>query len=180
MTLAYGILILLLTFAIVVLFAMLGELSRRVGPQTTVAEPQWRTIAHSQDPLEDPPGAVAGLLEQGVDHFIVLSCSCNTCHTIADQPQGIDGLGVPTAILLSCADASAASDFQRDTRIGEATVPVINDLGGKFLMRQCGINSSPSVFRFKDGRIRGAYSFGSMAGLRMAIKELEVVGRATL
>lgn len=165
--------VLVLAIGMLVLFAMLGELSARVPqgggsqPSTVVVPLETKRIGHS-------PGywpAELSHLEQGDGCLLVLSSSCTSCQDVAMQVMRSPGHleWQEMAVLVSASDAKAGKEFV--SRHGLGPVPHYVDERGSWVTGEFSIRQSPVALTFSGGQLMAAYSFHDVAALRAAISE---------
>lgn len=166
--------LLLLAVAVVVLFAMLGELASRVPRSSEAAV--WtaevkdapRGVSPAEWPQELSDVAVA---EQAL--LVVLSTVCNSCIAVAEELGRIPPrtLG-PLGIVLSTGSSARGAEFA--FRHGLNVFPVFVDDGGAWVGREFAVNSSPTALSLSHGRLMNAHSFAGAGALRELIAERQV------
>lgn len=166
MSYLFGFVALLLAGAIVVLFAMLGELASRMGTGAevdTYIEP-LTGVPLGHRPAEWPEGLSAlGTAEESV--ALVLSTACNSCRIVAEQLRARPELAEGTlAVIVSTADAARAEQFTAEHALGR--LPRYIDVGGDWVTAEFGVRTSPSALMFRHGRLAAAYVFTDLAALR--------------
>ena len=158
--------VLLLAAAMVALFAMLGELYTRVGgaPPTTDSLPEANV---GQRPDAWPP-ELARLATAGDAALLVLSTACVSCNRVAEQlREAPDPLpGYVTGVALSTADDERAETFMRQYGLSGDAVYV--DLGGDWVTKTFGVQTSPSALLLRDGQLVSAVLFTDIAALQSA------------
>ena len=173
----FGVVLLLLVVAIVILFAMLGELASRIP---AAAEPD-RTVR----PIDTARiGAVAAewpaSLEDVLAHssqapamLAVLSTACSTCQTVAVQianEQRRAGRPKPgLAVIVSCPVDRVGEDFVE--RQGLGAVPHYVDAGGRWVAESFGVTISPSALLLRNGVLTSAHMFHDFTAMRDALSE---------
>jgi len=165
--------ILVLAAAIVLLFAMMGELTARL-PRLGVGyrDPGVRPLPEVRIGARAThwPSELLQLANQDdAACLVVLSTACATCEDVAQQmaehlPHGSQ---VPTGIAVSCADRRAGEEFVQ--RHGLARFPVYVDERGDWVSREFGARTSPSGLVLRQGVVDAAYVFGDVAALEKAI-----------
>ncbi len=174
----FGVALLVLAAAMVVLFAMMGELASRVpGPSTTRRDATVRALDEAQlgsVPSSWPPGLEAGNGNgngNGSTVLLVLSTICATCADIATQLTENPGhadwgeLGV----VVSTSNQGRGNDFV--ARHGLGAFRHFVDTGGDWVSDQFGVRVSPTALVFTAGRLESAYVFYDVAALRAKIKK---------
>lgn len=160
--------VLLLSAAVIVLFAMLGELYTRVGPPADTA-PRPLTEANIGQRPAAWPIELERLATADDTILLVLSSACGSCAQVATQlreqtkPLGDHEMGV----VLSTADAESADVFLREHELPRDSVYV--DVGGKWLVDAFGVQTSPSALVLRAGRLSSALAFTDVAALRTAL-----------
>jgi hypothetical protein len=172
----FGVTLLLLVVAIVVLFAMLGELASRI-PAAAEPERAVRPLDRARigaapaewpAPLED----LLAQSRQATAMLVVLSTSCATCQTVAEQiaqEQRYAGRPKPGfAVLVSCAAAGMGEEFVE--RHGLEAVPHFVDAGGRWVSNSFGISVSPCVLLVENGVLTSAFVFQDFAAMQTAVQ----------
>jgi hypothetical protein len=173
MTYVFGFSLLVVAGAVVVLFAMLGELYARTAGGSDVQSSRFvRLLPEAQvgvAPASWPASLAAfGAASHGV--LIVLSTACGSCENVASQldvgedraPYG------DLAVLLSTGDPTKAADFLGRHTFGGLTSYV--DMEGAWVTTEFGVKTSPTALVFKDGRLVSALVFSDIAVLRPAVQ----------
>jgi len=166
----FGIMLLILAVAIGVLFAMCAELSNRIG--TSGGGTGTGTVANYVRPVGRPevylredvtwPQELAGVSSRDAFLLLVLSTSCQTCGTAADEladgwaARGAGRLG----LVISTPGISRATTFVSDH--GLADIPLFIDDGGEWVTRSLGLSLSPVGLVFIDGRLHESYVFNNV------------------
>ncbi len=175
MLVIFGFALLILTIGMVVLFAMFGELSARVGE----AKPPARST--ELVPLENArlghvpdiwPAELPGAPED-LSVLLVLSSACNSCADIAAQlhekPSHANWAGM--AIVVSTAHRDNGADFIARHQLGQ--FPHYIDAGGTWVSGQFGVQFSPSALVFHGGELLAAYIFHDVDALRAKVSRPE-------
>ena len=171
MLIVLGCAVLVLAVGMVVLFAMFGELSARVGegdavPRSTTVRPlknaRLGRVPGSWPPAIDHPGAAEFTV-------LVLSSACTSCADIAaqliDDPGHTDWDSMGIAI--STSDREVGEDFVARHGLGE--LPHYVDVGGDWVSTEFDVRMSPSALVFRDGQLAAAYIFHDVAALRATV-----------
>jgi hypothetical protein len=163
------VMLVLLTIAVVSLFAMMGELANRTGDH---ADTGSGSVGDGPvHPLEETRSGelVAGLpgtFRKGPGVVVIFSTSCRACSVLApaapefftDYPVNLMGVLVTTA-----GDANGA-DFVTKHRLD--ALPVVVDVQGEMATSVFGISSSPAAVAVgADGVIIGGVAFTSYSAL---------------
>jgi hypothetical protein len=170
MLVVFGFALLVLAAAIVVLFAMLGELSSRLPApgaaqrDTRVRPVEEAKIGHVPDiwpaGLPDPLNAVV----------LVLSTACGSCKDVAGQlsagPAHADWPEM--AVVVSTAGRQTGQDFVEAHGLGR--FPHYIDEGGEWTFGEFGVQLSPTALVLRSGQLASAHVFNDIASLRNAIE----------
>jgi hypothetical protein len=167
----FGLALLVLAAAVVVLFAMLAELASRIpaDSRTPVVQPvDGVALGHAPDGW--PPGLPAA--EQCV--LLVLSPTCSSCADIARQlSEGAAHLDQARLGLVIPAMARGArlggEEFVAQHRLERFRHHL--DEGGDWVATQFGVRLSPVALVFRAGRLTAAYSFNDIAALWTRVTE---------
>lgn len=170
MTVVVSVALLLLTAAVVLLYAMMGELAARLPTDGADS-----ADAGHATPLEDYrsgtyvadwPERLATLANQPSPVLLVLSPICGSCKQVATELSTIpvDGLGIPLGIVVSSGSAETAEEFVAQHRLGH--LPHLIDEGGTWVRDTFGVNISPSALLFEKGVLTNAYTFSTINALR--------------
>ncbi|WP_163506427.1 hypothetical protein [Fodinicola acaciae] len=156
--------LLVLTAAVVLLFAMVGELSSRV--------PEAREEQHVTPYSDFTAGATAQEWPAGLAHLadrpaatvLVLSSICTTCANVAQELSSYtrQTLG-DVGIVVSCAAAPVGVDFVE--HYGLDHLPHHVDEGGSWMATNFGVKMSPTALRFQRGVLVEAYTFSKVQPL---------------
>lgn len=161
----FGLILLLVVVAIVVLFAMFGELASRVpesdrtgtviydSAQIGTRPDQWpEPLRHCQD---------------GTAQLVVLSPTCTTCRSVAEQIMREPTPATELALVISCSTRESGEAFIQEHDLG-ALVHYI-DVGGQWVTHGFGISVSPCALLLRDGMLVTALLFQEFATLQDAI-----------
>ncbi|MES9542605.1 MULTISPECIES: hypothetical protein [unclassified Actinomadura] len=173
MLIVFGFALLLLTAAVVVLFAMLGELATRVPDPDDRPVPVVRPLDGTnigREPGEWP----AGLPDRDDAVILVLSTVCASCQTIAKQlaaePEHL--AWAELGLVISTGAREGGEDFVTANRLGSYRHHV--DEGGAWTRAEFAVEISPTALVFRGGRLASAHTFNDVAALRDAVrKEME-------
>ncbi|HEY7200910.1 MAG TPA: hypothetical protein VIC57_11880 [Candidatus Dormibacteraeota bacterium] len=172
--------LLVLTGAVVLLFAMMGELASRVPPPEG-DRPDQRVIPLNEALVGNAPDAwpssLAHLSSASDGLLIVLSTVCNSCRRVAGQlsPElGADGAR-PFAVLISCPGRDRGEDFAQRHALGR--FPYFVDEHGDWVTRAFGVLSSPSALFLREGRLESALQFQDLTALQ-AVSNGQVTRRS--
>lgn len=167
MTYVLALVDLLLVVAVIVLFAMLGELYTRTG----MAASRTGRLAEAQVGRRPDawPAELAPLSTARDAVLMVLSTSCASCNKVAGELAGqLDVLpGYETGVALSTVGADRAESFMREYGLPRRSVYV--DIGGDWVTGAFGVQTSPSALILRDGELVSAVVFGDIAALRSTV-----------
>lgn len=160
--------LLLLTAAIVVLYAMMGELASRIPDSDGDAG------ADRVAPLEDYtrgatpaiyPGGLASLAGQDRMVLVVLSPICTTCAKVAADLANYqpDQIGVPFGVVVSTGMRETGDEFVERHSLGR--FPYVVDEGGAWVTGSLGVKMSPSALVLEDGMLTEAFTFSKVQAL---------------
>lgn len=166
--------LLIVAVAIVGLFAMMGELSARVG-----------SAPEQNDPHTEPvEGALTGVVPAswpaGIGQFaaaelaavLVLSPICGACarmaptvatHSVRDRAD------LEVGVLVSCSDGESGRDFVRQHNL--SGVPYALDVEGAWSSGEFAVTMSPTLLLFERGRLHSASSIASLAGVDVIVRQ---------
>jgi hypothetical protein len=174
----FAFVLLILAAAVGVLFAMCAELGRRVGTGSSAAEPARyvRPLGRAGVYLRAEvawPAQLAGLRAEPAFLLLVLSTSCSSCNTIAEQ-LGKDGWaersGGRLGVLLSTPDPQVAEEFV--TRYGLAAFPLSVDFNGDWAGAALGLALSPVGLVFRHNQLAESYVFNHVEPLWTTFTEV--------
>jgi hypothetical protein len=169
MLVVFGVALLVLTAAVVVLYAMLAELAARVpersGPTRNreIRPLDEARVGHAPDVWP----AVLPHRERSV--VLVLSTICNACEDVARQLVSDPGHPdwAEASLVISTGARIRGEEFVTRNRLGQ--FPHFVDEGGEWVSGEFGIQSSPSALVFHGGRLESAHEFNDVAALRVAL-----------
>jgi hypothetical protein len=173
MEILLGFVLLLLAGAVVLLFAMLGELTARLP----TLDPRYSDPSVS--PLEEAHvGSTPARWPQPLDDLVtgaspavvlVLSTACASCETVGAQlSHELDRQEASrTGVLVSCPDEEAGGQLIH--QYGLDRIPHHLDLGGRWISEQLGIRTSPTALVVHGGRLESALLFTQLGAVRAAI-----------
>jgi hypothetical protein len=174
----FGAVLLAVVTALVLLFAMLGELASRLPEQGRSAQ---TVRSREVRPLEDArlgveprtwPTPLAGISDTaGQSVVLVLSTACSTCSDVAGQlaaelDAGADG---DMAVVVSTGDPGRAEEFL--DKYGLRRLRHHVDDKGDWVSREFGIRMSPTAMVFHSGRLQSALVFQDIDALRETVTE---------
>ncbi len=175
----FGFVLLLLVGAIVVLFAMVGELAARVGGSSTANR------STSVEPLEDArlghvpsswPAGLETVEPRASDHhgavLLVLSTVCASCRDVARQLSAASEDGRPASfgVVVTCGDADSGSAFVDGYGLGGRPHHV--DVDGEWVRNEFNIQSSPVAVIFAHSAVAAVLQFNDVEALVAATDEV--------
>ncbi|WP_433477717.1 hypothetical protein ACQPZP_12055 [Spirillospora sp. CA-142024] len=178
MEIFFGAVLLILAGAVVLLFAMLGELTSRL--------PTERETAAARDPevwpLEDArlgaepgrwPAELAGRAADldAAQTLLVLSTACSTCKDVAQQlSDELDrGAGTDMAVVVSTAEQARGERFVRQYGLQRLTHYV--DEGGDWVAGEFNVRMSPTALVMRGGRLESALVFQDVEAVRTKVNQ---------
>lgn len=175
MFILFGFILLVLAVAVVVLFAMLGELASRVPDRGAAS--RTRAVA----PLDKArlgrapgrwPDGLAGCADGEPSVLLVLSTACSACADVATQlAEGSSyGSGERLAVLVSCPNRDAGEEFVARHGLGRFRHHL--DEGGEWVSEEFDVRQSPVALVFHGGRLMSAFQFADVAALRSTISDV--------
>jgi hypothetical protein len=168
----FGFGLLLVAGAVVVLFAMFGELYSRSGGGNDASGGGFVRLLPDTPVGQAPaswPAALArtGTAELGV--LLVLSPVCTSCKAVArdlaaqSDPRELGEF----AVVLSAPDDQRAEEFVAQHKL--TGLPYHVDVGGTWVSTEFGVRSSPTALVFRDGRLVSGFIFSDLQALRAAV-----------
>ncbi|MFC5823578.1 hypothetical protein [Nonomuraea insulae] len=158
MTILFSLALVLLTAAVALLFAMMGELASRVPAPAPATRPVNGVLMGAT--AHEWPSGLAPTDERPM--LLVLSTACASCEALATglaAHQVRDSVGV----VVSTGSTESGEDFVARHSLGG--LPHFIDPGGKWVAGNFGVRISPAALRFVDGRLSEAYTFSDLAAL---------------
>jgi hypothetical protein len=159
--------LLLLTAAIVVLYAMMGELAARVP------DPDGNSANHVT-PLADftrgaaptiYPTGLASLAHQARMALMVLSPICTTCDKVAAELANYDPdeIGLPFGVVVSTSTRETGEEFVERHTLHR--FPYVVDEGATWITGSLGVKMSPSALVFENGVLTEAFTFSNVQAI---------------
>ncbi|MEV4756497.1 hypothetical protein AB0J86_15480 [Micromonospora sp. NPDC049559] len=173
MTVFFGLVLLVLACAVVLLFAMLGELASRVPTQDQTPSKQVEPIENAKlgaEPLEWP-AELAHVPARDASVVLVLSSSCASCEKIAAQVPAALDRGVDLTVVVSCGIRERGEDFAK--RHGFHRTHTYIDHGGTWSTQKFGVDSSPAALLFRRGRLQTALLFWDLDSVLAAVGRVD-------
>ncbi|WP_406078288.1 hypothetical protein [Micromonospora sp. NBC_00858] len=168
------IVMLLVAGAVVLLFAMAGEMYARTGglegsPESTPGGTGVRPLEGAR--FGSRPGTwpepFARFGTGGPYLLLVLSTSCASCEDVATQLAHQPDTGDVGVVVTSATFGDAVEFVQRH---GLARLPYLIDEGAAWVSTEFGVKISPSAAVVKDGRLVSALLFTDVAAVRAAVQ----------
>jgi hypothetical protein len=175
MELVLALVVLILAAAVVLLFAMLGELASRVsGTENRRPSQDVRPVPEARVGAEPTrwPAELAGYATADRALVVVLSTACGTCEAVAAQL--VDAAAGDMAIVVSCASRESGEIFVERHKL--TFLPHYVDVNGDWVQGETGVAVSPSGLAFHRGRLDSALTFADLSAWRSVVelKEKEV------
>jgi hypothetical protein len=171
--LIFGSVLLILVGAVVLLFAMFGEVVARL-PELHLRDGDASVRPLPEARLGEQPIGWPDRLADVVNTvdpalLLVLSTACASCEAVGDQLSNELDKERPgdTAVVVSCGDARSGEDFV--VRHGLQRLPFFVDEGGRWVAGAFGVQTSPTALVIRDGRLDSALLFSQVAALRAAV-----------
>lgn len=162
--------LLVLAGAIVVLFAMLGELAARVGVTDENDSVTPLEEAHIGSVPEYWPGELMPLVEggDGSVRIVVLSTACGSCESVARQlvEARENEEALQAGVVVSCGDRRVGEDFVRRHELERLATFI--DVGGDWVSGSFGVRTSPTGLVIRDGRLESAMVFTALNAFQVA------------
>jgi hypothetical protein len=159
----------LLTIAVVCLFAMMGEMQARIGNLSGGTTGEWVEEMSSWVPppaVESYPEALWPVAATERSVLLVLSTSCRSCADLLERGlaplEAVEGMGL--GIVVSTSTPERAERFLQ-TYPHVAEVPHFVDLGGDWTREHLNIDISPTAILLDRGLPQRAWSVTSAAEL---------------
>lgn len=176
----FALVLLALVGAVVLLFAMFGELTARLPTldigylDPTVTPLREARLGSAPDYW---PEQLAPLLDanDGSALLLVLSTACGSCENVAEQlTNEIDQQSsIDTGVVVSCGDRRLGENFIE--RHGLDGMPTYVDEGGEWVIASFGVQTSPSALAIRHWRLESAAVFTDVVALRAATTDIEEV-----
>ena len=166
--------LLLLTIAVVALFAMMGELGARVGAQgagTSTGMGDWATEEPNLDDAIEPqwwPQPLDSLRHRPYGLIVVLSSSCQSCSQFLAGDLEVLAEYSPTYVV-SCPSKDRADMFLQSHPVLNNR-PVYVDVMGDWAREQLDVDVSPSAVLLAEGRPVGKFTMSAPVPLLEKIK----------
>jgi hypothetical protein len=173
-TLFLSLVVLVLAGAIVVLFAMMGELTSRLpGQSGEDARRRLEAIdgARTGHRPDDWPPELVPVAEQDFSLLFVLSSSCSSCRQVAGQmSRMLDRGPVSFAVIVACPSRERGEQFAAGQGIDRAVVYI--DESGAWSTAEFGIDTSPAALLLRHGRLQSALLFWDLPAVLNAVGAL--------
>lgn len=166
--------LLLLTIAVVALFAMMGELAARVGAQgagTSTGIGDWAMEEPDFDDAVEPqwwPEPIESLRDRPYGLVVVLSSSCQSCSQFLAGDLAVLQEYAPTYVV-SCPSKDRADMFLQSHPVLN-NYPTYVDVMGDWAREQLGVDVSPSAVLFAGGRPAGKFTMSAPVPLLEKIR----------
>lgn len=162
--------VLVLAIAVVILFAMLGQLAGRI-PEPEPHVPSLKPLP--EIPLGGVPGEWPSSLPGRQEcTLIILSTICRSCAGIAQQLSAEPGYADrPDVGLVIATGARAGGGEEFAERHNLQRFRYFIDEHGDWISAQFDLRLSPAALVLRDGRLESAYSFNDVAALLARVGE---------
>jgi hypothetical protein len=160
------VLLVLLTIAVTVLFAMMGELANRTSDGASGSVGSGPAVPLEEARAGERAVGLPSAFRPGAGVVVVFSTSCRACGLLAPQaPEFFRDYPVHLiGVLVTTGDAASGHDFV--AKHGLAALPVQVDPQGRTSKQVLGISSSPAAVAVNDaGVIVSAVAFTSYSSL---------------
>ena len=177
----FGFVLLVLAVAVIVLFAMVGQLAGSAGVESRGrTDPTGRADAADGSGSGTWPASLAGLEDDCV--LLVLSTVCTSCTAVAAQlSDGRYRDWADVGIVISTGGTVRGTDWVAEKGLGSFRHYL--DDGGQWTSAEFGVRTSPCALIIRDGVLVAAYIFHNVEALRDRIssdhKLLQASARST-
>jgi len=168
MTMVVGALaLLLLTVAVVVLYAMMGELAARIrdpdGDSANYVAP-LDDFTRGAAPTNYPAG-LTSLADRTRMALVVLSPICTSCDKVAAELANYepDEMGLPLGVVVSTGTRETGEEFVE--RHALHRFPYVVDEGATWITGSLGVKMSPSALVFENGVLTEAFTFNNVQAI---------------
>jgi hypothetical protein len=168
-----SIVVFLLAGAVVVLFAMLGELSSRVPSSDDDARRRLESIdtARTGHHASHWPAELAHVAEQEYALVLVLSSSCSSCEQIAGQVRTMLDRGPANlAVVVACPARERGEHFAAVHGIDRGVLYI--DEAGAWVKGEFAVDTSPAALLFRNGTLQSALLFWDLPAVLNAVGSL--------
>jgi hypothetical protein len=173
MTVLISLAMLAFTAALVLLYAMVGELAARVAqPAHGGGDGDFVTPLADHRPGAEPanwPAELAALQREERAVLLVLSPACTSCNRVARElsTMDADAVGFPLGVVVSSVDLPTGEEFA--ARHGLRRLPTLVDERGRWVTGSFGVRTSPAALVISRGVAAEAYVFGGFRTVRDTI-----------
>lgn len=178
MTVVFSLAILLLAGAVVLLYAMMGELASRLPAEGGDTADSLRPLDNVRTGVAalDWPDGLAGFSTRSRAVVLVLSPICTTCDRVAaeladSRPGAADQ---SFGLVISTGDKARGEEFLN--RHSLRPIPHLVDEGGAWVTGNFGVNQSPSALVFEEGVLTEAYTFGALTTVQNKLHIMAMEG----
>lgn len=182
MLILFGFLLLILAVAVSVLFAMCAELSQRISSSSGGTAANSMSQNAYARPLDRPnvylrpdaiwPAEFDGITSRNAFLLIVLSTSCASCSSVADElgsQWAAERITGRVGIVISTPDIHRGASFVAQHQLGD--IPHIIDEDGIWTTRTLGLSLSPVGLVFIGTDLRASYVFNRVEPLWLSFTE---------
>jgi hypothetical protein len=165
-----SVVVLVLAGAVVLLFAMLGELSSRMPASDADVRRRVEAIeaARTGHRPDDWPAELAHIAEQEYSLLLVLSSTCSSCEQVAGQvSKMLDRGPANLAVVVACPARERGEHFAGVHGIDRGVLYIDED--GAWSKRELGIDTSPAAVLFRSGRLQSGLLFWDLPAVLNAV-----------
>lgn len=159
-----GVAVLVLAVAVVVLFAMYSELAARIPAEPSAPVTAAEVSAARLGSRVSWPAELDGMADATEALVIALSTTCASCEVVASQVRLLPARAEELALIVASGDVVRAADYVNRHELH--AYPYYVDVGGKWLQRTLGVESSPVAIRVQHGIPQKAVAFGDLGAIR--------------
>ncbi|MBE1492783.1 hypothetical protein [Plantactinospora soyae] len=170
MILFLSIVVLILAGAIVMVFAMLGELSSRVPASNEESLRRIEAIdtARTGHSPSHWPAELAHVAEQEYSLVLILSSTCVSCEKIAGQvSKMLDRGPANLGLVVACPARERGEHFAATHGIDRGTLYIDED--GAWTKGEFSVETSPAALLFRNGRLQSALLFWDLPAVLTAV-----------
>ena len=175
MTVLVSIAFLVLTAAVVFLFAIVGELASRIPDADSAGAGHATALEdfHHGARAASWPAVLPGADEGRRTVLFVLSTACSTCNLVAAElvEHPSRDVGGRLGLVVVSPTVSIGEEFIDQQNLHD--VPHFVDEGGQWVAGNFGVTLSPAALVFEDGELVRAFTFSSVTLLRDRIDSVK-------
>ncbi|MET7401638.1 hypothetical protein ABZS66_49980 [Dactylosporangium sp. NPDC005572] len=174
MILFLSVVVFLLAAAVVVVFAMLGELASRVPAPDDDGRRRIESIDTAKAGHRPSywPAALAHVADQEYALVLVLSSTCSSCETIAGQVRTMLDRGPANlAVIVACPARERGEHFAAVHGIDRHDALFVDE-DGAWVKREFAVDTSPAALLFRNGTLQSALLFWDLPAVLNAVGSL--------